>query len=62
MRRWFWLHMAPRDIVDLHGRMQSLEEGLEHLKDCTSWALELCALDEGAPARPESVLEEEWTK
>ncbi len=63
MRRWFWLrllHMAPRDLVDLHGHMQSLEEGLQHLKDCTEQALRLCATIEGAPVRPEVVLDEEW--
>ncbi len=65
VRRWFWLrllHMAPRDIVDLQGRMQSIEEGLAHLKWCTGEALTVCAKRDGVLDRPEIVLDDEWSK
>ena len=52
----------PEQTELLQARVQSLEEGLQHLKDCAMWALEQCAQRDGSPVRPEAVLDEEWSK
>lgn len=55
-----WDDATPMEL--LQAEMQSLREGLEHLKDCATWAFEQCAQVEGSPVRPEAVLDEEWSK
>jgi len=55
-----WDDATPLEI--LQARMQSLEEGLEQLKNCVEWALKQTAQREGSPIRPEAVLDEEWGK
>ena len=55
-----WDDATPDEIRD--ARIQSLEESIQHLKDCVMWALALTAERDGAPVRPEVVLDEEWSK
>lgn len=52
--------MTPDEIRD--ARIQALEESVQHLKDCVSWALSLTAAKDAVCARPEDVLNEEWSK
>lgn len=55
-----WDQATPLEL--LQAEVQSLQEGLQHLKDCVMWALEQTAQREGSPVRPEAVLDEEWSK
>jgi hypothetical protein len=55
-----WDDATPDEIRD--AKIQSLEEGLQHLKECVQEALMLTQAISGAPVRPEDVLDEEWSK
>lgn len=55
-----WDNATPIEILE--ARVQSLEEGLEQLKEILMWALEQTAQRDGSPVRPEDVLNEEWGK
>jgi hypothetical protein len=55
-----WDDATPMEILE--ARVQSQDEAIQHLKDCVMWALQLCEPVEGAPVRPEVVLDEEWSK
>lgn len=55
-----WDDATPDEIGD--ARIQALEESVQHLKDCVSWALSLTAAKDVVCARPEDVLDEEWSK
>ena len=55
-----WDDATPMEILE--ARVQSAEEGLEHLKDCVMQALMLCDPVAGAPVSPWVILDEEWSK
>jgi hypothetical protein len=55
-----WDDATPMERLE--AEVASLREGLQHLKDCTMWALEQTATREGSVVRPEVVLDEEWSK
>lgn len=55
-----WDDATPEEI--LAARVQSLEEGLEHLKLCVEEALRACLSHPSRGARPETILDDEWSK
>lgn len=65
LSRWFWLrllHAAPRDLVDLVGRVDDLDQSMRHLAYATERGLIQCQQREHTGVRPEDVFTEEWSQ
>ena len=55
-----WDDATPDEIRD--ARIQSLEEGLQHLKECVIEALKYGSLGTNGPTQAWAILDEEWSK